>query len=79
MKNVQFTLVLFPHDRSDVVLSRVVEKALSQVSIEENPVVAGGCFTLEGLERLRARNAVVLALSDFYWTDDSYLAIREKH
>ena len=73
-----YTLVLFRNDRNDVVLSRAVESAISDIADVAEPVVAvGGCFTAEGLELLRARQATVLQLSEFYWTDESYRAIRE--
>lgn len=74
-----YTLLLFRNDRNDVVLSRAVESALDDVAGETDPlVVVGGCFTSEGLELLRARRAMVLQLSEYYWTDESYRAIRER-
>ncbi|MHC5539575.1 hypothetical protein ACYOEI_15260 [Singulisphaera rosea] len=35
-------------------------------------MAVGGCFTAEGLELLQARQAVILRLNDFHWTDESY-------
>lgn len=75
-----YTLLLFRNDRNDVVLSRAVGAALADVAGEPEALVAvGGCFTAEGLELLRARQASVLQLSEFHWTDESYRAIRERH
>ena len=73
-----YTLLLFRNDRRDVVLSRVVESALAEAAEPDGRVVAvGGCFTAEGLELLRAREAMVLQLAEFHWTDESYQAVRE--
>jgi hypothetical protein len=75
-----YTLLLFRNDRRDVVLSRVVRSALAEVVEPVGQLVAvGGCFTAEGLELLQARQGLVLQLSEFLWTDDSYQAIREQH
>jgi hypothetical protein len=76
----QYTLLLFRLARNDVVLSRVVQSALAEVADVAGPLVAvGGCFTAEGLELLRARQATVLELSEFHWTDESYRTVRERH
>ena len=72
-----YTLLKFRSAREDVVLSRVVADALSHVQDEAAKLVAvGGSFTLEGAELLRARNAVIMQLSDFGWSDDRFIAIR---
>jgi hypothetical protein len=74
-----YTLLLFRNDHNDVVLSRAVKSALDHVASEAAPLLAvGGCFTAEGLALLRGRQATVLQLSDFHWTDDSYQAIRQR-
>jgi hypothetical protein len=73
-----YTLVLFRSAREDVVLSSVVASALADVNDMVGTVVAvGGGFTVEGLALLRARKCIILTLSDFYWTDESYL--RQRH
>lgn len=75
-----YSLLLFRNDRNDVVLSRAVEAALADAASESGTLVAvGGCFTVEGLELLRGRRAVVLQLSEFHWTDESYRTIRERY
>lgn len=74
-----YTLLLFRSDRNDVIMSRVVEAALSDVIAESETLIAvAGCFTAEGLEILHARRAAVLQLSEFYWTDESYQAVRNR-
>jgi hypothetical protein len=74
----EYTLLLFRNERRDVVLSRTVDAALVEVVDPAQPlIVVGGCFTAEGIEMLRRRKAIVLQLSEFYWTDESYQAIRE--
>ncbi len=73
----RYTLLLFRHDRADVILSAVVRKALERVVEAPGLIVAAaGVFTLEALAALHLRGALVLALSDFTWTDASYEAIR---
>ena len=74
-----YALVLFRTAREDIILSNVVESALGDVDELDGTIVAvGGGFTFEGLELLRARKCIILALSDFYWTDASYRAVRER-
>ncbi len=80
LSDTRYTLLLFRTDRNDVVLSRTVESAMADVADVAEPVIAvGGCFTTEGLELLRERGAMILQLSEYYWTDESYRAIRESH
>jgi hypothetical protein len=58
----------------------VVESALAEVAEPAGQIVAvGGCFTAEGLALLVARQAMVLQLAEFHWTDESYQAIHEGH
>jgi hypothetical protein len=72
------TLIVFPHNRKDVVKSNIVIKALSKLgaSRTEILVVVGGCFSLESVEILSAENAVFLSLSEFNWTDKSFAEIK---
>jgi hypothetical protein len=74
-----FTLIVFDHDREDVVLSPVVRRAVERIPLEDSSklVAVAGCFTLEALEVLAARSAIVLELSSYGWTDDSIKAIRQ--
>ena len=79
LREPKYTLLLFRNDRDDVILSRSVKSALADVANESGPLVAvGGCFTAEGLELLQARQAIILQLAEFFWTDESYLAIRTR-
>jgi hypothetical protein len=74
-----FTLILFDHDREDVVRSQVVRRAVEKIPFEDSSrlVAVAGCFTLEALDILAARSAIVLELSSYAWTDDSIKAIRQ--
>jgi len=72
------TLITFPHNRKDVVKSGLVEKALKKLK-ENMPgslVVVGGCFSLESVGLLKAKNAVFLNLSEFAWSDERHTAIK---
>lgn len=72
------TLLLFPHDREDVVLSRAVRSALDDLRDGGQAIVAvAGCFTTEAAQLLRAKHATILQLSSYEWTDESYLQTRE--
>ena len=71
-----YTMLKFRSAREDVVLSRVVQDALSRIEGNDHLVAIGGSFTMEALDLLQARGAVVLQLSEFCWTDERYLAIR---
>jgi len=68
-----FTVLLFPHDREDVVISSAVRRALqSQHLTDERVIAAAGNFTAEAKSFLDAAGVIVLRLSDYHWTDDSY-------
>jgi hypothetical protein len=73
-----YTLLKFRSAREDVVISRVVEAALSRIEGNEQLVAVGGDFTMEGLALLEARGALVVRLGEFGWTDDRYVAIHSK-
>ncbi len=76
----QYTLLMFRSNRRDVVLSKVVESALAKVGDTAGQLVAvAGCFTAEGLELLQARQTLILVLSEFHWTDESFQAIRQHY
>jgi hypothetical protein len=72
-----FTLLVFPSQRQDTVLSGAVAHVLSGISPDERLVALGGCFTLESLELLKARRVEVFAQSDHPWTDSGYQEIRQ--
>jgi len=72
------TLIIFPHNRKDIVKSSLVVKALERL---EQPhalslVVVGGCFTSESVQLLNLRKAYFLSLSEFNWTDASSIGIQ---
>jgi len=73
------SLIEFKQQRESVVLSSVVESALGKLGQEDEClVVSGGCFTLDSLDLLRRSGAVILSLSDFPWTDQSYIEISQR-
>jgi hypothetical protein len=67
-----FTLLVFPSQRQDVVQSGAVSHVLGDVPKDARLVAFGGCFTLEALALLRARNVDIFAQSDFPWTDERW-------
>lgn len=75
----EVTLVIFPHNRKDVVKSSVVQKALAKIRIDtvNNLVVVGGCFSLESVDILKKHEAHFLSLSEFPWTDSRYSEIKQ--
>jgi hypothetical protein len=71
-----YTVVLFKHDREDVVTSASVRRALAQVGPVPALVAVGGNFTREAIELLEARDASIARLGEFFWTDESYNTLR---
>ena len=69
-----YTILLF-RMRQRVILSGTVEEALTTFEFTEPLVAAGPCFTLEALKLLEAKKALVLTVSDYPWTDTSYVDI----
>jgi len=68
------TLIVFPHNRNDVVKSTLVNKALNKINLDavDNLVALGGCFTKESVAILKSCGAMFLNLSEFNWTDERY-------
>jgi hypothetical protein len=73
-----FALLLFPHDRDDVVISAAVRRALNtwQSATDDQIIAVAGNFTLEARELLEAARAIVLRMGDYHWTDESYKSIQ---
>lgn len=73
-----YSLLRFRTGREDVVCSREVVSALRRLSVPDGQclVAAAGNFTREAGQLLEARSAILLARSDFGWTDESYQGIR---
>lgn len=61
-----------------MVISSIVEAALSRIEGNGQMVAVAGSFTMEGLALLEASKAIVVQLSEFAWTDDTYAAIHSK-
>ena len=71
-----FALLQFA-STDEITLSRLVQKALAKVPPGQRLVATAHGFTAEGLELLRAAEAVVLTESSWHWTDESYDRIRQ--
>ena len=69
---VTYTVVLFAHDRRDVVTSALVRRALAGIAAGERVLGVGTNFTTEATALLEERGAVIARLGEFYWTDESY-------
>jgi hypothetical protein len=72
------TLLIFPHDRKNVIKENLARKAIEKIenSTSSKIVAVGGCFTQEAIKLLQECDAIILSLSDFEWTDQSYTDIR---
>jgi hypothetical protein len=71
-----YTVVLFAHDRRDVITSAPVRRALAEIAADESVLAVGSNFTAEATELLNSRNAAIARLGEFYWTDESYNSLR---
>lgn len=61
-----------------VVTGRAVSHALSKLSTPRGPtILAGESFTVEAMGVAKADGCDVVAIQEFFWTDDSYTAIRQ--
>jgi hypothetical protein len=67
-----FTLLVFPSQRQDTVLSGSVKHILSECAPSERLVAFGGCFTLEAIALLKERSVEVFSQSEFPWTDERW-------
>src|SRR5204862_5733536 len=70
-------LLMFAHDRKDVVLSSTVRQALDSIHdlSERLRVAVSGGFTVEAEALLTDTGFRICALSYFGWTDASYKSI----
>jgi hypothetical protein len=67
-----YTVVLFAHDRRDVVTSAPVRRALAEIAAGDQILAVGTNFTAEATALLNLRDAAIARLGEFYWTDESY-------
>ena len=74
--DAKYAVVLFRSNNHDIVLSRVAKSALDKIP-EGEQIVAIGSFTAEALEVLESRDAIILLVSDFHWTDDSWRSVHK--
>jgi hypothetical protein len=71
-----YTLLVF-RSTVRVVHSSTVEHALKDVDPAAERILAAATgFTANALEILRSRNALILSLDDFHWTDESHDAVK---
>ncbi len=75
---VSYAVVLFAHDRADVVPSAVVRRALQRVAEPEPILAVGANFTAEATQLLDARAAAIARLGEFHWTDATWAGIRDR-
>lgn len=72
-----YTVVLFAHDRTrSVVTSAHVRRALARIPEDESVLAVGWDFTLEATSLLNGRDAAIVRMGEFGWTDESYNALR---
>jgi len=72
VRGATYTVVLFAHDRRDVVTSAPVRRALAAIPADEQLLAVGGNFTADAIDLLNSRDAAIARLGEFYWTDESY-------
>ena len=72
-----FTLLVFPTQWQDTVISGAVAHVLSGIAPHERLIALGGCFTLESLALLKDRRAEIFTQSDYPWTDAGYQEARQ--
>jgi hypothetical protein len=75
-----FARLLFRTDRHEGVLSRTLRKALQRVPVasERKLIAGGGRFTREAADSLLERGARNLAISNYYWPDESDLSVTQR-
>ena len=71
------TLIIFPHNRKDLVKRSMVKKTLDRLGeVNEELVVVGGNFSNESIEVLLKYKSHVLNLSEYPWSEESYNEIK---
>ncbi|TDE43464.1 hypothetical protein E0I26_10435 [Flavobacterium rhamnosiphilum] len=72
------TCISFKTDRDDVTLSRELKKILNKINFEKsNLLFLTNNLTLEGEEILKKNSIEYINISNFPWTDESYISIRK--
>lgn len=77
LQDAKYAVVLFRSANNDIVLSRVAASAIEEIPDGEQ-IIAVGSFTSEAMSALESRGAIILLVSDFHWTDASWLSCRER-
>lgn len=81
LREPRYTVICYPGMRGEstsIVDSKTILKALAKIEAGLEPVVAiAYSFTSEALEVLDALNAIVFRRSDYFWSDESWAAVRD--
>jgi hypothetical protein len=72
-----YTLVVFSGAKDEVVQSGTVRKALADVAGGQPILAVATGFSGESHDVCRARDAEIVVLSEFEWTDGSYQSVRQ--
>lgn len=70
-------LALFPPDKQKVTISGHTERLMGDVEGLKSLVVVGSHFTREAAQQIRENVKYFYSLDSTYWTDESYLRIKE--
>lgn len=78
LKEPFYTVICYPGGASSYIVdSKTMGKALDKMGACQEPVVViAHDFTSEALELLDALNAVVFRQRDWFWSDESWAALR---
>ena len=69
--------ICFKTDRNDVTLSRELKKILNKINIEKSILLfLTNNITVEGQEILKENAIEFMNVSNFRWTDESYISIK---
>ena len=69
------TAVVFPTS-TKVVPSGLLSRTLKHIDDRERLIVFAQGFTEEARATLRARDAIIAQLGEYYWTDESWESVR---
>jgi hypothetical protein len=71
--------ICFKTDRDDVTLSRELKKILKKINIEKSTLLfMTNNLTVDGQEILTENGIEYMNISNFPWTDESYISIKSK-
>ncbi len=77
-KHIGKTVILFKTDRNEVSISSELLKILSKLKGSNTEyLILTNSLTLEGITILHEKKIEYITRSDFGWTDESYISIKE--